>query len=405
MKPATRGFQTPPEITRYFEEKSLKPAFSWQDVWGQEHAYSFTVAKAVDLELLTLFKTSIQRASDKGEGFESWREKLIPELQALGWYGRRKVDDPTGKWKSKIVDFSRPARLENIFWSNVRTARAAGQWERIQRTKAGLPYLLYVRTASQNPREQHLAFVGIMLLVDDPFWSTHFPPNGWGCKCSVRQITRFEYQRLAATGDYLLDPPTIETRPFVNRRTGEITHVPVGIDPGWGTNPGLARAKTLVENVAARLEAAGEEAARARIQEILRSPAPEILIKADAKLNLPIAISGKLKTELGATSPVIWADNVTIRAKTEGKPKVPVDPSDFIALQEYLDHGEIIDEGKGAQRSIFFETKNRLLRIIVQMSRFGRLRISSVHPYSRPKLERLKRRKEEGAAGSTSRAP
>ncbi len=395
MRAPQRGFQTPPEITRYFEEKSLKPAFSWLDVWGQEHAYAFTVAKAVDLELLTLFKTSIQRAIDKGEGFESWREKLIPELQALGWYGRRKVDDPTGKWKSKIVDFSRPARLENMFWSNVRTARAAGQWERIQRTKAGLPYLLYVRTASQNPREKHLAFVGIMLPVDDSFWSTHFPPNGWGCKCSVRQITRFEYRRLAATGEYLLEPPTIETRPFVNRRTGEITHVPVGIDPGWGTNPGLARAKTLVDNVSARLEAAGEDAARARIAEIVSSPAPKILMGLkDQPLALPVSTAGRFVAEMKAASNIIVAFNSTMARKV--KDHEEVDPETFRFIQPVIDEGETIDEGRGETfRTVVAMVDGVWWKLVIARSAARFLRVQTFFRSNPHEVGRLRRKSEK----------
>lgn len=402
MKSPTRGFQTPPEITRYFEEKSLKPAFSWQDVWGEEHAYAFTVAKAVDLELLTLFKSSIQRAIDKGEGFESWREKLVPELQRLGWYGRRKVDDPTGQWKSKIVDFSRPARLENIFWSNVRTARAAGQWERIQRTKAGLPYLLYVRTASQNPREQHLAFVGIMLPVDDSFWSTHFPPNGWGCKCSVRQITRFEYQRLVATGDYLLEPPTIETRPFVNRRTGEITHVPVGIDPGWGTNPGLSRAKTLVDNVSARLEAAGEDAARKRIAEIVNSPASKLLmgLSKSEPIGLPVAHAGRFIAQMNARGPLIVAWNNTVHRKVDKHQAV--DPKTFGLVQSLVDGGEIVDEGRGDNfRTVLREIDGVWWKLVIARSGARYLRVQT---FLRTRLDEVRRlrRKHRRIVGEDS---
>lgn len=392
-KPVTRGFQTPPEITRYFEEKSLKPAFSWQDVWAQEHAYSFTVAKAVDLELLTLFKTSIQRAIDKGEGFESWREKLVPELQRLGWYGKRKVDDPTGKWKSKIVDFSRPARLENIFWSNVRTARAAGQWERIQRTKASLPYLLYVRTASANPREQHLAFVGVMLPVDDNFWATHFPPNGWGCKCSVRQITRFEYQRRAATGDFLLEPPTIETRPFVNRRTGEITHVPVGIDPGWGTNPGLSRAKTLVDNVSARLEAAGEDAARKRIAEIVNSPASKLLmgLSKSELIGLPVAHAGRFIAQMNARGPLIVAWNNTVHRKVDKHQAV--DPETFGLVQSLVDGGEIVDEGRGDNfRTVLREIDGVWWKLVIARSGARYLRVQTFLRTRLDEVLRLRRK-------------
>lgn len=293
MRAPQRGFQTPPEVTRYFEQKGLTPAFSWQDVWGEEHASAFTVAKAVDAELLAAFKTSIETAIRDGQGFETWAKGIIPELQRLGWYGRRAVDDPTGQWKSKVVDFSRPARLQTIFWANVRSARAAGQWERIQRTKRGLPYLLYVRTASQEPRPEHLRWAGVILPVDDPFWRTHFPPNGWGCKCAVRQITRFEYDRLKGADGYTTDPPSVVMTDFVNRRTGEVLKVPEGIDPGWGTNPGLSRAKTLVDTFSQRLKEAGPEAAKKIVADFVASPLPRVYATIEGEeIKLPAAVMG-----------------------------------------------------------------------------------------------------------------
>lgn len=296
--PVQRGFQTPPEVTRYFEQKGLKPAFSWQDVSAEEHAHAFTVAKAVEAELLTLFKTSIQRAIESGQGFETWREGLIPELARLGWYGRRRVDDPTGQWKSKVVDFSRPARLRTIFWTNVRAARAAGQWERIQRTKKGLPYLLYVRTTSVEPRPEHLVWAGVILPVDDEFWKTHFPPNAWGCKCAVRQITRDEAGRLAGQDGYTRDPPTIAMKTVVNARTGEVREIPEGIDRGFETNPGLSRAKSLVEILEARLQQAGADDGKKIIADFVSSPLPRVYASIEGvELKLPAAVmDGKIVT-------------------------------------------------------------------------------------------------------------
>ena len=313
MRKPVRGFKTPPEIVRYLEEKNLKPAFSWQDVWGEENAYNFAVAKAVELDLLTAFKTSIQTAIENGEGFESWRGKIVPELQRLGWYGRRKVEDPTGQWKTKIVDFSRPARLQLIFWSNVRSARAAGDWARAQETKRGLPYLVYTRTKSVDPRLEHLAWVGVILPVDDPFWRTHFPPNGWNCKCSTLQITQRRYNDVKDQDGFTTEAPVIEWTTFTNARTGEVTRVPKGIDPGWGQNAGLSRARTLVENYSARLATSGETAARASIEAFVNSPAPRVLASiAGEAFDLPTAVmNGRIVT---AKSTSLAGDKPRIRA-------------------------------------------------------------------------------------------
>jgi uncharacterized protein with gpF-like domain len=125
-----------------------------------------------------------------------------------------------------VVDFSAPRRLRTIFQTNMRSAFAAGQWERIQRTKAALPFLLYVRTASVEPRPEHLRWAGIILPADDPFWRTHFPPNGWQCKCAVRQVSKFEARDKLRQDGYTDQAPALGERTFVNRRTGEVVRVP-----------------------------------------------------------------------------------------------------------------------------------------------------------------------------------
>ncbi|MCX5512270.1 hypothetical protein C3941_09375 [Kaistia algarum] len=278
-----RGFGPAPEVLSYFEGKQLAPRFSWLDVWGEEHASAFTVAKATELELLTAFRDSIRAALEKGQGLETWKAGIEPELRRLGWWGRRPVIDPTGQDKPRMVDFSSPRRLKNLFWSNMNSARAAGQWDRIQRTKRALPYLLYVRTTAAEPRQEHLTWVGVILPADDPFWRTHFPPNGWGCKCTVRQITRRERERLLSSASeakfYSPDRPVIEMKPFVNRRTGEVTYVPEGIDPGWHTNPGMpARRRLLDETLAGRVETTAADptlhnSARKAVAEIVEGAA------------------------------------------------------------------------------------------------------------------------------------
>lgn len=398
MAQIRKGFTVPAEVPRYFADKGMKPAFSWLDVWAEEHAYAFTVAKAVDAELLATFKKSIQDAIERGEGFKTWQENLKPELERLGWWGKRQVADPTGKWDKKTVDFSNPRRLETIFWSNMRAARAAGQWERMQRTKKALPYILYVRTASQDPRPEHLNWVGIILPIDDPFWNTHFPPNGWGCKCAVRQITGRERDRLLEAkqgpdGIFYVDTaPPIVTKPFVNRRTGEISQIPNGIDPGWHTNPGRARAQTLVTAMQARLDAAGPKVARKAIKELFETPIPKVLLGIDERLHLPVAVGEKVAATLEAHSPLIMASTDTIQAKDAKHQNVSIDT--FAMAQEILDQGTEVDEGQPDRRSFFHEAAGNLWKMVIGKSAGGYLRVRTLFQTSRRTLERAKRKQD-----------
>ncbi len=237
----TKAGPVPAEVTGFFAGKADTPAFSWEDVWREEHAYRFTVAKAVELDVLQAFRQTIAEGIAKGQSFESWKAELQPRLAALGWWGKRRVADPKGERRPRTVDFSQPYRLERIYFANLRAARAAGQWRRAQRTKDALPYFVYVESVSKEKRDEHRRFVGFVARVDHPFWRTHFPPNGWNCKCAVRQISEEEAAALGATPEEELTFFMNEKREWRNSRTGELVQVPLGLDPSWDAIRGSTR--------------------------------------------------------------------------------------------------------------------------------------------------------------------
>ena len=79
--------------------------------------------------------------------------------------------------------------------------------------------------------------------MDSPWWNTHAPPNGWGCKCRIRPVTRRERERMLRRDPdrYSTSEPPVRTRTWVNPATGEARQVAEGIDPGWDYNPGAHR--------------------------------------------------------------------------------------------------------------------------------------------------------------------
>ncbi|MDM9647740.1 phage minor head protein [Rhizobium sp. S163] len=380
-----KTFAAPLEVTSYFEGKTLRPAFSWQDVWGEEHAYAFTVAKATEAELLTGFRDSIAEAIRSGKGFDTWKLDIEAELTRQGWWGPRMVADPAGDQPDRMVDFSSTRRLKTIFWSNMNSARAAGQWERAQRSKRALPYILYVRTSSADPRAEHLGWVGIILPVDHPFWRTHWPPNGWGCKCQVRQISAREAAALLGREpteggivyrDSLPDfGPDIEHR---NRRTGEVTMVPPGIDPGWQTNPGLARASTLIQNLEAKLAAAPAADATAMLTGLWSDPYLQLAPRLEPKVWLPAGVSRELAEQLGAKSPVVSITGEAIADRIE-RHKMSID--DFTALPKIIAGSEIAADRKGNEhgRTLYRKIGKIFWRAFVSVSSNGYLRLNSLH--------------------------
>lgn len=51
------------------------------------------------------------------------------------------------------------------------------------------PWLQYVTAADERVRPNHRACDGITLPITHPFWQTHFPPLGYRCRCTARQLT------------------------------------------------------------------------------------------------------------------------------------------------------------------------------------------------------------------------
>jgi SPP1 gp7 family putative phage head morphogenesis protein len=74
----------------------------------------------------------------------------------------------------------------------VGASQMAAKWVDIERD--GDRYDLQYRTAQDNRvREDHALLHGTTLPPSDPFWDKYYPPNGWGCRCTVVQVRHGKY--------------------------------------------------------------------------------------------------------------------------------------------------------------------------------------------------------------------
>lgn len=242
----------PQEAIDYIRNKRLKPGFSYEDVWLEEHARSFTVAKCMEMDLLKDIQDSIASALEEGIPYDQWAKDIQKTLESKGWWGRQEMVDPkTGE--KREVQLGSPRRLETIFKVNMRSAYNVGAYQQTMDSKAH-PYLMYRIGNSKKHREEHVSWDGLVLRKDDPWWDTHMPPNGWGCKCYVRAVSKARLKRLQDKGipdetyrEYgmRLGYKPVKTKApkdvvveYVNKRTGVIYEGVRGIDPGFEWNPG-----------------------------------------------------------------------------------------------------------------------------------------------------------------------
>lgn len=55
-------------------------------------------------------------------------------------------------------------------------------------------YLQYRTAEDEKVRETHQLLNNTTLPADDPFWDKYYPPNGWGCRCTVVKVRRSKYE-------------------------------------------------------------------------------------------------------------------------------------------------------------------------------------------------------------------
>ncbi|MGE4489286.1 MAG: phage minor head protein [Kiritimatiellales bacterium] len=248
----------PKEAVEFFDSKGWKVGFDHRDVWREEHAYAFTAAKAMEVDVLVSIRDAVRQAIAEGQTFEQFQTDLTPTLQKLGWWGRKdEVDPKTGE--ALPVQLGSARRLRTIYRQNLRTAQAAGQWARVQRTKTGLPYLRYRIGPSEHHRPEHVAWDGLILSADDPWWDTHYPPNGWGCKCWAQQLSEYAAGKAGGVGK----APPSQTVDWINPRTGKTEKIPMGITPGFDYNPGKSRMMKELVWFTQRLDVIDDSAAAA----------------------------------------------------------------------------------------------------------------------------------------------
>lgn len=325
----------------------------WQELWQDEHAQQFTISRLTRLDLLQSIRDGLQRSVDGDLSRRDWMRDTEKLLKDAGWWGQKQVVDPeTGKLVTTTFD---PARLKLIYDTNTRQAYATGQWERVQAARRTHPYIRYVTMDDDRVRPAHRAWHNLVLPVEHAFWSTHWPPNGWRCRCRVVAISQRDYDAGSAPSGAPLNkqPPPDFSRQHVNRRTGEITQVPNGVDPGFGYNAGKARQRALEQITQAKLAAADKALAQAARKDGLfvlgAASDPEFLkdferfIRGELPGQRAIAV---IPEEVGALlntrSEELLLSATTARKQFQQHPEISV--ADYAKVQEMLNRGEIIKD-------------------------------------------------------------
>ena len=217
------------EAIQYLQEQLALPTERWNDLMGAAQDRAFVVAGAMNADLLADIKAAVEKARTEGIPFEQFQKEFERIVAERGWTGWTGEDSKTGRaWRARL-----------IYETNLLVSEAAGRYQQMLETAARRPYWRYRHDDSVvHPRPEHLAWDGKVIRYDDPWWATHYPPNGFGCHCFVESLAERNMRKLGLEVTDGADMPHNGTVKYVDKRTGEEFALPEGVDPGWNYAPG-----------------------------------------------------------------------------------------------------------------------------------------------------------------------
>lgn len=212
------------EQIAFFRQKLNLPTRSYTDLQGAQHDQAFVVAGAMKADLLADLRTAVGRVVAEGIGFEAFKADFKGIAAKHGW-----AYTGGSNWRAQVI-------YETNLNQSYNAGREAQMADPALRKRR--PFGLYKHYASPNERPEHVAWDGMVVALDDPWWSSHSPANGWGCKCKKFMVSVRDVERRGLTVSP--GPPIDYEDRVIGKRSGnpQTVRVPKGIDPGFQYAPG-----------------------------------------------------------------------------------------------------------------------------------------------------------------------
>jgi len=169
----------------------------WRAIWAEAGGVAAEAASRETSQMHRDVLRLVLKAIEEGTTLEQFREdftQLVAEHES-----ESSLDSGNLEFRSRLV-----------FRLHTMEAYAAGRWEQAERIAELNPdrqyFLRYITVGDHRVRPQHREWQGIILPREHWFWRTHFPPNGFNCRCHVQLVTERDMRRRGWTVTPDTDP-------------------------------------------------------------------------------------------------------------------------------------------------------------------------------------------------------
>lgn len=163
----------PSEAIDYFQRKRIVSPATFKKLEREAKAAAFIVSGIYREDLLQAFKFEITNALETGQT-QKYVTKQFKDI--LAGAGHKELGD----W-----------HLENVARTNMALSYSVGRRKQMEDVADLLPIWEYSAVNDDRTRPKHRALDGLMYPADHDFWSSHYPPIDFMCRCTV--IARLDY--------------------------------------------------------------------------------------------------------------------------------------------------------------------------------------------------------------------
>jgi len=355
--------RSPEEIVEYFESKGYTISWDWRDTWKEANAKAFTVAGAMKMDVLKTIRGEVEAALGEGNTFREFKNNLEPELQKMGWWGEKEIVNPeTGEVQKR--ELGSPRRLRTIYRTNLQTSYNSGRWKNQQ--ESSRPYLEYIAVLDQNTRPSHRSADGTVLRKDDPWWNSHYPPNGWGCRCRVRSLSGRQVDEEEVGGapgsfagegwDY--NPGEAAFQPDLETYDYRVAR---GYVEGVLTGPRFDQMHSRTRRAVDDYQEANPGASTQEAIDAVREDSGAVQGE-----KLPVAVlDQEYQKMFGADSKVVQMSDETLLKQVAKRPSLTA--ADYARVQSVIEAGQLIVKDRDRHR-VFIKQNGKLYYAVVKVT-------------------------------------
>lgn len=351
---------TPEDAAAYWKSKVPMTNKEAMALTEEARKRAFYAAGLAKLDQVNLIHGALLQALEQGQSIKDFKKNIAGVIKKAGWDGRR---------------------IETIFNTNMQTAYQAGRWKSIEKNKKRFPYLQYSSVIDNRTRASHAALHGIVYPVDHAFWNSHYPPNGFNCRCTAVQISKYYAEK---------EGLEIQSRmpghlKYTDPKTGnEYTVTNLNPDSGFANNVGKDWLQTIETQLFDKLEKTEIKTAQKFVEYLVKEQFEEW--RKDPNIDFPVAVLTKEQGKIFATTKTaVRLSKDTIIKQDKHHPELKLE--DYLKIQEAVNKSEMYRQNENSYAFIL-EEKDGIVCIVKVTKEKDRLYLISMRRLSNDEIKR-----------------